>query len=214
APLPAHTEPGPTPPDAAASRYPAATLPARRPDLVIRPLGDRGRYVVKDPRSGAFFTFGEQEHFLLTQLDGKRDAEAICKAFEERFDEPLSEEDLGGFLKLARGKGLLQPAGPTVPQAEAGPPPAVAAAGPPRPARPRQSILYWRKNIFDPDRLFTWLAPQIAFIWTRTFLLASAACIVLAATLVWANRQDLVSSFAHAWRWETALLVWLTLILA
>src|SRR5262249_56502652 len=86
-----------------------ANLPARRPDLVIRPLGERGRYVVKDPRTGAFYTFGEQEHFLLLQLDGQRDAEAVCKAFEGRFGESLSKGDLDGFLELARKKGLLQP---------------------------------------------------------------------------------------------------------
>src|SRR5262249_26467649 len=33
----------------------------------------------------------------------------------------------------------------------------------------------------------------------------------LAAALVWTNSQELVSSFAYAWRWETLLLVWLTL---
>src|SRR5262245_147220 len=126
--------------------------PARRPDLVIRPLGDRGRYVVKDPRTGAFFIFGEQEHFLLTQLDGERSGEAIRGAFAERFGEPLSGEDLDGFLKLARGKGLLLPAGGAAFRAEvivpatngvAAKPPPATAVPPPLP-KPRQSILYWR----------------------------------------------------------------------
>src|SRR5260370_36028582 len=90
----------------------ATTLPARRPDLVIRPLGDRGRYVVMDPRTGAFSIFGEQKQFLLLQLDGRRDAETVRTAFEERFGEPLSEEDLGQFLELVRGMSLLQPAAP------------------------------------------------------------------------------------------------------
>src|SRR5262245_32966095 len=140
----------------------ATMLPVRRPELVIRPLGDRGRYVVKDPGTGAFFTFGEQEHFLLAQLDGERDAEAVCRAFEGRFGEPLSAGDLDGFLGLARGKGLLRPAG-----APAKPRPAV---GEPPPARPRQSLLHWRKSLFDPDRLFTRLEPRIRFVWTRAFL--------------------------------------------
>src|SRR5262245_40305635 len=70
----------------------AAHLPARRPELLIKPLGDEGRYVVKDPRTGAFFHLGEAEHFLLTQLDGSRRAEAVCAAYAERFGEPLSED--------------------------------------------------------------------------------------------------------------------------
>src|SRR5262245_60862301 len=119
----------------------ATALPACRPDLIIRPLGEGGRYVVKDPRTGAFFTFGEQEAFLLGQLDGERDAEAVCLAFEGRFGEPLSEEDLDGFLELVRARGfLLPPSVPTGPSAE-GPEP---LPQPPAP-QPRQSILYWRK---------------------------------------------------------------------
>jgi putative peptide zinc metalloprotease protein len=221
--LPARSEQARERPHAQPIRDLATPLPARRPELVIRPLGDRGRYVVKDPHSGAFYTFGEQEHFLLTQLDGTRDAEAICQAFAERFGEHLSAEDLGGFLKLARRQDLLQPAGAAGPRAEARPPaslPAAAKLRPtaakssPDPARPRQSILYWRKKLFDPDRLFTWLAPRLEFVWTRPFLAVSTGGIVLAAAVAWASRHDLISSFADAWRWQTALLVWLTLIVA
>src|SRR5262249_3550072 len=132
--------PAPNQPHAEPTPDLATTLPARRPDLVIRPLGDRGKYVVKDPRSGAFFTFGEQEHFLLLKWGGGRGPAAVCRAFEERFGEPLSEGDLSGFVELARGQGLLQPAGPAAPRPHAGVP------AEPRPARPRQSILYWRTS--------------------------------------------------------------------
>jgi putative peptide zinc metalloprotease protein len=195
--------------------------PARRPDLLLNPLGTQGRYVVKDPRSGAFYTLGEQEYFLLCQLDGQRDAEAICQAFEARFGESLSADDLDGFVDLARSRGFLQPPAPPEPaagqtdpgQTQASPSggqPAAESAAP----RRRQSILYWRVNLFDPDRLFNWLAPRIAFVWTRPFLFASAGCILLAAVLVWANGRELVSAFPNAWQWKTALVVWLTLVVA
>jgi hypothetical protein len=59
----------------------ATPLPCRRPELVVRPLGEHGPYVVKDPHSGAYYHLGEEEHFLLTQLDGERDAETIHAAF-------------------------------------------------------------------------------------------------------------------------------------
>ncbi len=80
----------------------AAQLPARRTDLVIRPIGKAGRYVVKLPSTHDYFHLGEEEHFLLTQLDGNRDAEAVCAAFEARFGESLSEEDLDGFVETRR----------------------------------------------------------------------------------------------------------------
>src|SRR5437588_471130 len=53
---------------------PAAALPARRSDLLLRPSADDGRHVVKDLRSGRFFELGPQEAFLLQCLDGRRTA--------------------------------------------------------------------------------------------------------------------------------------------
>src|SRR5262249_55247087 len=95
--------------------------PPRRPDLLLCAPGQQGLYVVKDPRSGARFTFGEQEHFLLCQLDGGHDAAAISRAFEERFAEPLSEEDFDQFIELVRAHGFLLPAEePACPAREAG----------------------------------------------------------------------------------------------
>src|SRR5262245_57991104 len=125
----------------------ATTVPAHRPELVIRPLGERGRYVVKDPHTGAYFQLGEQEHFLLRQLDGLHGETAVCLAFKERFGQPLTESELRQFIGLARAQGFL-----TLVEKRTQRPDAGEAA--PRPGR-QQSILYWRKNIFDPDSLFT-----------------------------------------------------------
>jgi multidrug efflux pump subunit AcrA (membrane-fusion protein) len=176
----------------------AVPLPSRRPELVTSPLGESGRYVLKDAQSGAYFQLGEEEHFLLLQLDGLRTADEVCRAYQERFGKPLGEADLDEFLALACGQGFLQATG----EAES---PGPKSAG-------RHSLLYWRKALFDPDRLFTRLEPRIRFFWTRSFLLVSAGCILSAAFLTWANRPDLAGSFRDALRWETALLAWLTLL--
>jgi hypothetical protein len=85
-------------------------LPSRRLKLLIRRLGDKGRYVVKDPRSGEFFHLGEAEHFLLMQFDSQRTLDEIRADCAEQFGESLSEDYLGEFIELARGQGLLQPA--------------------------------------------------------------------------------------------------------
>src|SRR5262245_56902830 len=85
----------------------ATPLPARRPELVVRPLGDDGRHVVKDPGTGAYFELGPEEHFLLTRLDGRRDPAAVCSAFERQFGQPLLEDELGEFVDLARTRRLL-----------------------------------------------------------------------------------------------------------
>jgi hypothetical protein len=87
----------------------ATPLPCRRPELVVGPLGAGGSYVIKDRRTGAYYHLGDEEHFLLTQLDGRRDAAAICTAFAERFGQPLSHDELQEFLAMAEERDFLQP---------------------------------------------------------------------------------------------------------
>jgi hypothetical protein len=83
-------------------------LPYRRPELVSRPRGKNGSYLVRDRRAGESFTLGPQEHFLLARLDGSRTAEDLRAAFAVRFGEPLTQEELEDFLQLARDRGFLQ----------------------------------------------------------------------------------------------------------
>ena len=195
------------------------TIPRRRRELLIRPLGDQGRFTVKDLHSGRFFHLGAQEQFLLECLDGEQQTAAICAAYESRFGEPLTADDLQGFLELARRQGFLESAGAEQPTAggewadSAARPAGVEQPAPPARARPRrQSIVYWRTSLFDPDRLFNWLGPKLGFVWTRTFLVLSAAGIVAALAVVCANGQHLTSGLRDVFRWEVLVLAWLTLL--
>jgi hypothetical protein len=95
----------------------ATPLPRARDELVIRPLGEHGRYVVKVPTDDNYFELGEQEHFLLTQLDGSKAASSVCRAFVDRFGEPFSTEDLGEFVALAQQQQLLDAPGAGKPMA-------------------------------------------------------------------------------------------------
>ena len=78
--------------------------------------------VVSNSHTGAYLYLGEQEAFLLEQLDGEQTAESIRLAFEARFGLPLSEEELDEFLELARAEELLQPAGAAQQSSGATPP--------------------------------------------------------------------------------------------
>jgi multidrug efflux pump subunit AcrA (membrane-fusion protein) len=177
----------------------ATSLPTRSPELEFRLLAD-GQCVVKNRRTGDYYHLGAEEHFLLTQLDGERDAATICTAFARSFGQPLAEEELDEFLQRAEEQGLLRP-GPGLEDTD--------SLGHRSDTSTRQGILYWRKSILDPDRLFTMLAPKIWFFWTRAFLVLSAGSILVAAMLLWVNRHELASSLRHATRWETAVLGWL-----
>jgi hypothetical protein len=193
----------------------ATLLPCRRPELVIRPLGEQGPYVVKEPATGAYYHLGDEEHFLLTQLDGRPDAAAIRAAFTQRFDQPLTAEELQEFLHLAEVRGLLQPASGARQPSVGNEPGAHAPRSPgsdPAPGTLGLRLLFWRQPLFDPDRLFTQLAPRLTCFWTPAFLVLSAACILTATALAWGHRQELGSQLARAWGWETAVLAWLTLL--
>jgi hypothetical protein len=188
----------------------ASVLPTRRPELIIRPLGERGRYVVKDPGNGSYFQLGEQEHFLLLQLSGDRAAGEVCRAFEERFAEPLSAEDLDGF-SLGPTEGLLESAEARVRSWNDSVPPAASTAPRlPRSAAEAKPPLL-AQNLIDPIASAL-LEPKIRFFWTRAFLTVSAACIVLALFVLATSGSQIVSSFARGLRWETLLLAWLTLL--
>jgi multidrug resistance efflux pump len=198
----------------------ATPLPCRRLELVIRPLGERGPYVVKEPGSGAYYHLGDEEHFLLTHLDGRQDAETLRTAFAERFGQPLTDDELQEFLEMARQRGLLHEDGQADKETRRQgdretrrPEDDLADAMSPGGRAPYDlRLLYWRKSFFDPDRFFTWLAPKIWFFWTAAFVVFSAGCIVLATALLWANRQGLAGSFLNALRWETAILAWVVLL--
>jgi multidrug resistance efflux pump len=183
-------------------------LPARRLDLVIKHVGD-GRSVVKDPRAQTYFELGAEESFLLDQLDGRRGAAEVQAAFEDRFTTPLAAEDLDAFLEMVEQQKLLDlpaAAGPLP-----SPTPAVARPGVPDHAG-RGNLLYWRKAVLDPDRLLTWLAPRLAFCWTTPAFAVSLLCIIAATGVLWANRADVADGLGDVLRWETAAVVWLTVM--
>jgi len=100
----------------------ANPLPCRRLELVARPFGGNGAYLVRNRLNGESFQIGTAEHFLLELLDGKGTADELRAAFAERFGEPLTQEEFEDFLQLAKERGFLQPDGTPLP------PPALAGA--------------------------------------------------------------------------------------
>ncbi len=191
----------------------------RRADLISRPFGEDGQYVVKSPDAGDYFHLGGEEHFLLMQLDGCNDPANVCQAYEREFGGHLTEVDLDEFIESIREHGLLEEGdGTDAGQTES---PSVKAhtsaecfkrrSSKPRQSSKQQNILYFRKSVFDPDRLLTWLEPRLWFLWTKTFLVTSVLSILAAILLLWINASEATTALGQAVRWETAVLVWLTL---
>jgi len=179
-------------------------LPVLRSELVIGPAGEDGTCIVKDRRTREYFRLSPAEAFLLSRLDGRTSGSGVCRSFEERFGEPLPPEDLAEFLAIARERRLIGSRRTGSPDAVSEIRRDVGAA--------RQSLLYWRVRLFDPDRLLTWLEPRVRFAWTRGFLCVSAGSIVVASLVAYANAGAIASHFADALRWQTILLAWIALV--
>ena len=175
------------------------------------PHSAAGEFVVKDPTSGAYFHLGPQESLLLRALDGRDDADTVCRRFEKQFGQPLTRQDLDDFIELADSMNLLV-RDPVAARIIGG------GSTSPEKSRPaaksEQSILFWRKSVFDPDRLFNWLEPRIRFVWTRSFVVISALAMLAAFGISWVNREELVSRFVDVLSWKTFFIAWLAIVVA
>jgi len=187
-------------------------LPTRRPELVIRPFSKLGEYVVKNPRKGSYLRIGEQEQFLLQQLDGSRSEADVLQAFHDRFHDPLSKEDLKDFLDMASSRDLLNdgrtPVAVTSTDDDEDDEDIPVEAGNSR----KQSWLYFRYQVLNPERALNWLAPRLAPVWTAGFFWTSLAAIALSGIVSWTNRHELMTAFGNNLNVETAILMWLITI--
>ena len=77
-----------------------------------------------------------------------------------------------------------------------------------------RDLLYWHVNFFDPDRFFSWLEPKIRFVWTRGFAAVSLLVVAAALVVLVDGWHKFVGYLPSALRWETLVLVWLTLVVA
>lgn len=88
-------------------RMPAVRM---RADLVMVRRRYRGRvsWIVKNPLSLEYYRLHDEDHFLLTQLDGTRTLAEICREFNRRFaPRTLDESELHRYLVMLHRNGLV-----------------------------------------------------------------------------------------------------------
>ncbi len=202
-------------------------IPSIRSDLVIQQIAD-SEYVVKLPSRRKYFSIGRPEHFLLTQLGPDQTRESLRQAYQQEFDEELSEADLDDFFELVRSAGLIDKKEETGSKktSSAEPSDRREETDADSPSSPRKkkgmadrlpgqgSLLFYRVSLYDPNRLFGWLEPKIRWIWTRAFLVTSLVVMGCALCTMLANSDHLVSSFPQVMRWETIVVVTLVMVTA
>src|SRR5258706_10888482 len=88
----------------------ASLLPKLRSDLIIsrHETVSGSSFIVKEPDSGNFFRFGEVEHFVAQQFDGRTALDVVQKRVEENFQAELSRETLDVFIQQLEKKHFFE----------------------------------------------------------------------------------------------------------
>jgi putative peptide zinc metalloprotease protein len=155
-----------------------------RPDLEFcrQAFGGHSYWAVKDPVALRYFHLRDEEHALLTMLDGHASPRDICRRLESLYaPRSLDERQLQQFLANLHRRGLLL-----------GESPAQGAELLERHDQARRrkwigalvSILAIRLPGVNPQKALDWLAPVGSVLFSRMFALAGALMAVSALLLV------------------------------
>ncbi len=199
----------------------STVIPPLRSDLIVIKQFYEGRtfYVVKDPISLQYFRLTAEDYFLATLFDGKRDLRQVRNAYVERFPHlrlDFSEEEISERVsRFANDLGLLQflsvQGSQLKPRYEAMKRHSKKSKG--GFYNFTNNVFFFRRSIFDPDRLFARMAKPIWWIWTKQSLWISI-CMVIAATVVVYNKYDATGvMMSRFFSLNNIALIWVTTII-
>jgi putative peptide zinc metalloprotease protein len=180
----------------------SASLPRFRSDLATsrQVTADGVVFVIKDPIHDRFYRLPEEAFFIVESLDGQTPLATIRERTEEKFGASLPPEELDTFVGGLKASGLLDTG-------------EVSESKRPRARRVQGSPLYLRVRFFDPDRLFSYLAPRIRFLFTTAFLAFSAVIILGAVCVAFANWAEAVQNLPRLLQYSAIPLILLVVFL-
>jgi putative peptide zinc metalloprotease protein len=197
----------------------AVVLPPLRPDLVVtkQTFEKRTFYVVKDPISLQYFRMTAEDYLLASLFNGRRTFAQIREAYQSacphvRLD--YSPEELNErILRFANDLALLQ---------------FLSVQGARLRSRWEHSkknrkkkgglyelantIFFFRRSMFDPDRLFARMAKPLAWMWTRQTLWISMGLMAAALVVFFSRVKHLDQALANLFQWDNIALMWVTTI--
>jgi putative peptide zinc metalloprotease protein len=206
-------------PGGAAPAQDSVVLPPLRPDLVVtkQTYERRTFYVVKDPISLQYFRMTAEDYLLASLFNGRRTFAQIREAYQTacphvRLD--YSPEELNDrILRFANDLAMLQ---------------FISVQGARLKSRwehtkkNRQkkgglyelanTVFFFRRSMFDPDRLFGRMAKPLAWIWTRQTLWISLGLMVAAVVVFFSRVKFLDQALANLFQWDNIALMWVTTI--
>jgi multidrug resistance efflux pump len=159
-----------------------SALPKLRSGLEILSWSGEDRLArtyVRDMGTQKVFELGDEAAFVCRKLDGKTDLSEIGRLYEEKFNKPLSNDDLEIFIRQLGRDGLLE--------------------GLRKDAQPRTfvealdlgSLVPWSKfPIATGDRLMAGLARRLSWVFSRPFHVVATATILMAISLLIRNWRE------------------------
>lgn len=176
-------------------------LPQFRADLEILPTrrGSRGvSYVLRDPRTDWVFELGEEDYFICQQLDGHTSLAVLQTRYAERFGETFSAEELDAFLAQLRRCGFLQEVARVSPDA------LEEVWG------QEDHGKVYRFPLVRTDGFFSWLAPRLRWMFTRSFVWGSLPFVLFALWLMITQWSTYTRQFDQLWQFSN--LLWLAVV--
>lgn len=168
----------------------------RRDDLEIQQISP-SECVVKLTSTRKFFSLGPQEAWLLRKMNGYRSPRRLRRKFEDKFGESIREEDVLAFINSVGGMGLLTNYTPERNSSEQQSQPDGGTEEPADRKKARlfgQSAVFFRVPLYDPDRLLTWLEPNLRWVWTRAFAVLAVCCMLAALVISIAGGDQLLGA--------------------
>jgi len=186
-----------------------------RPDLLIVPqsYGSVPYWLVKDPLSLKYFHLGEEEHAILTMLDGESSLRDLQRRFQELFaPRQIDLEQLHAFVGHLHASGLVVGRAPgqgqTLYQRR-------AERRRKAWAETLMNLLAIRFRGIDPEPVLAWLYPRCAWVFSGWFLAMAAGVVLAAAALAAVQCDTLASRFGPASAfWTVGNLPWMAVALA
>src|SRR5262245_11785771 len=192
-------------------------MPPLRTDLSITKQSFEGRtyYVVKDPISLQYFRLTAEDYHLATLFNGQRTFGQIRDLWVRGHPHLKLDYDADELnervLKFANDLALLQ---------------FLSVQGQRVKARmdavKRQkakkgglyaftnTVFFFRKSLYDPDKIFGAMAKPLWWIWTKTTFWVSWAIIALGTIVFVTKAEGLDQALANLFNWHNIALMWVT----
>jgi len=186
-----------------------------RTDLVMQRQLFRGNeyFVIKDPLALTYFRLQQEEGYLITLLDGRRNLAEVHALFHARFpNKELTLKDLAVFVNQMSATGLLNiNARRFVSVARAQE--SVRAGWMMMWAKLLGKLIFMKFPLFDPSPWLGGLTHAIRFIWTRWFIGLCLAFVAWSAFWLIVNRDAFAENTINFFSPENLFLVWVTIII-